>query len=202
MHLPPESLKCAGPDGPDCLTRAELETVNAIHGDLKGPLGRMLVRFPLGHEDGPTGWQAWVTGASTPERRADGTLALTGRMPAGYSFQDGYLKYLAFEGADGTFDWRTFNLDRDGSKLQPFMDEFSPTNPDLSKLRARGGKLILYHGWADPALSALGDDRVLRRRREESRRPQSKRSLCRTVHGARHAPLPGHGTGTEHRSTC
>lgn len=39
---------------------------------------------------------------------------------------------------------------------QPFMDEFSPTNPDLSKLRARGGKLILYHGWADPALSAFG----------------------------------------------
>ena len=152
----PESLKCAGPDGPDCLTSAELETVNAIHGDLKGPFGRTLVRFPLGHEDGATGWQAWVTGASTPERRADGTLALTGRMPAGYSFQDGYLKYLAFEGADGTFDWRTFNLDRDGSKLQPFMDEFSPTNPDLSKLRARGGKLILYHGWADPALSALG----------------------------------------------
>jgi feruloyl esterase len=152
----PESLKCTGPDGPDCLTSAELETVNAIHGDLKGPFGRTLVRFPLGHEDGTTGWQAWVTGASTPERRADSTVALAGRMPAGYSFQDGYLRYLAFDGADGTFDWRTFNVERDGSKLQPFMDEFSPTNPDLSKLRGRGGKLILYHGWADPALSALG----------------------------------------------
>ena len=152
----PESLKCAGPDGPNCLTSTELETVNAIHGDLKGPFGRTLMRFPLGHEDGVTGWQAWVTGASTPERRADGTLALTGRMPAGYAFQDSYLKYLAFDGTDGTFDWRTFNVDRDGPKLQPFMDEYSPTNPDLSKMRARGGKLILYHGWADPALSALG----------------------------------------------
>jgi Tannase and feruloyl esterase len=152
----PESLRCLGAGGPDCLTSAELETVNAIHGDLKGPFGRTLLRFPVGHEDGATGWQAWVTGASTPERRADGTLALTGRMPAGYSFQDGYLKYLAFDGADGMFDSRTFNLERDGPKLQPFMDGFSPTNPDLSKLRARGGKLILYHGWADPALSALG----------------------------------------------
>jgi feruloyl esterase len=155
-NFKPESLKCAGADGPDCLTSAELETVNAIHGDLKGPSGRTLLRFPLGHEDGATGWQAWVTGASAPERRPDGTVALTGRMPAGYSFQDGYLKYLAFAGADATFDWRTFNFDRDGSKLQPFMDEFSPTNTDLSKLRARNGKLILYHGWADPALSALG----------------------------------------------
>jgi feruloyl esterase len=151
----PETLKCAGADGPNCLTSAELETVNAIHGDLKGPGGRVLPRFPLGHEDGATGWQAWVTGASDPQSRSDNTLALTGRMPAGFSFQDGYLKYLAFEGADGTFDWRTFNLDRDGPKLQPFMDVFSPTNPDLSKLRSRGGKLLLYHGWADPALSAL-----------------------------------------------
>ena len=152
----PETLKCAGPDGPDCLTGAELETVNAVHGDLKGPGGRVLTRLPLGHEDGASGWQAWVTGASDPERRPDGTLALTGRMPLGFSFQNGYLQYLAFENADGKFDWRTFNVDRDGPKLQPFMDVFSPTSTDLSKLRARGAKLILYHGWADPALSALG----------------------------------------------
>ena len=151
----PETLKCAGADAPNCLTSGELEAVNAIHSDLKGPGGRTLVRFPLGHEDGATGWQAWVTGASDPQQRADNTLALTGRNPAGFSFQDGYLKYLAFEGADGTFDWRTFDVDRDGPKLQPFMDVFSPTSPDLSKLRSRGGKLILYHGWADPALSAL-----------------------------------------------
>jgi len=152
----PETLKCAGADGPTCLTSGELETITRFHGDLKGPGSRVLVRFPLGYEDGATGWQSWVTGASEPERRADGTLALTGRMPLGFSFQDGYLKYLAFEGADGTFDWRTFNLERDAAKLQPFMDVFSPTSPDLSALRRRGGKLILYHGWADPAISALG----------------------------------------------
>ena len=28
-------------------------------------------------------------------------------------------------------------------------------NPDLSAFRARGGKLILYHGWNDPAIPAL-----------------------------------------------
>src|SRR4029453_19157932 len=79
----PESLKCAGADGPDCLTSAELETVNVIHSDLKGPFDRTLMRFPLGHEDGATGWQAWVTGASTAEGRAEGTPGVTGKMPAG-----------------------------------------------------------------------------------------------------------------------
>src|SRR5712671_3139631 len=140
----PEALKCAGPDGPDCLTGAELEVVNAVHGDLKGPGGRVLPRFPLGHEDGPSGWQSWVTGASQPEKRADGTLALTGRMPLGFSFEEGYLRYLAFEGSDGMFDWRTFDIDRDGPKLQPFLDVFSPNSTDLSKLRARGSKLLMY----------------------------------------------------------
>ena len=28
-------------------------------------------------------------------------------------------------------------------------------NPDLSAFQARGGKLILYHGWNDPAIPAL-----------------------------------------------
>ena len=30
----------------------------------------------------------------------------------------------------------------------------SATNPDLSAFRARGGKLLLAHGWSDPALNA------------------------------------------------
>jgi feruloyl esterase len=29
-------------------------------------------------------------------------------------------------------------------------------NPDLSEFRKAGGKLLLYHGWSDAALSALG----------------------------------------------
>ena len=28
-------------------------------------------------------------------------------------------------------------------------------NPDLKKFRDRGGKLILYHGWGDDAISPL-----------------------------------------------
>ena len=31
--------------------------------------------------------------------------------------------------------------------------ELDATNPDLSRFRARGGKLIMYHGWNDPAIS-------------------------------------------------
>jgi feruloyl esterase len=32
----------------------------------------------------------------------------------------------------------------------------SPLDPDLRPFRKTGGKLIVYHGWADPGISALG----------------------------------------------
>ena len=32
----------------------------------------------------------------------------------------------------------------------------SPLDPDLRPYKNRGGKIICYHGWADPAISAYG----------------------------------------------
>ena len=32
----------------------------------------------------------------------------------------------------------------------------SPLDPDLQPYKNRGGKIIIYHGWADPAISAYG----------------------------------------------
>ena len=32
---------------------------------------------------------------------------------------------------------------------------YGQTSPDLSAFKARGGKLIQYHGWSDPAIPAL-----------------------------------------------
>jgi feruloyl esterase len=32
---------------------------------------------------------------------------------------------------------------------------YSTTDADLSRFRALGGKLLMYHGWADPATTAL-----------------------------------------------
>jgi feruloyl esterase len=151
----PETLKCSGADGPGCLTAGQLETVKAIYSDVAGPGGATLPGFPVGHEDGASGWQAWITGASEPVARPDGTLAFGATAPLGFRFQEGFLKYLAFDG-DQPFDWRTFSFERDGAKLVASMSMFSPTDPNLAALRRRGGKLILYHGWSDPGISAFG----------------------------------------------
>ena len=151
----PETLKCAGADAADCLTAGQIDTVNAIYGSVTGPGGRMLPGFPPGHEEGRTGWALWITGGGDPVKRADGALTFESNAPAGFRFMDGYLRYLAFPDDNPDFDWRTFSFARYGSRLSPFLEAVSPTDPDLSRLRARGGKLLVYHGWSDPALSAL-----------------------------------------------
>jgi Tannase and feruloyl esterase len=57
---------------------------------------------------------------------------------------------------DPNWDFRHFNFDRDVAFLD---DKLGPvrnaTNPDLKSFKDRGGKLILYHGWADPDISPL-----------------------------------------------
>ncbi len=152
----PETLKCSGADNPNCLTAGQVETVQTIYKDMQTPDGRILPGYPVGHEDGPSGWQAWITGAVTPIPQADGRLSFGENAPNGYRYQDGYLRYLAFETHNPLFDWRTFTFARDWTKLQALAPNYSPTDPNLTKLQQRGGKLILYHGWADPAISASG----------------------------------------------
>jgi feruloyl esterase len=47
------------------------------------------------------------------------------------------------------FDRATFD------RLAERFELFDATDPDLSRFAARGGKLILFHGWADPHISPL-----------------------------------------------
>lgn len=68
-----------------------------------------------------------------------------------------YLRDLAFESplpatfrlADIRFDRATFD------QLRPRHRLFDATNPDLSRFADAGGKLILWHGWADGDISPI-----------------------------------------------
>src|SRR4030095_8115189 len=50
---------------------------------------------------------------------------------------------------DSNWDWRTFDVGRDNALENERAGFLNATNPDLSAFKARGGKLILYHGWND-----------------------------------------------------
>jgi Tannase and feruloyl esterase len=52
-------------------------------------------------------------------------------------------------------DWRQFDPERDIDKLAPASALLNATDPDLTRFRARGGKILMYFGWADPALNPM-----------------------------------------------
>jgi feruloyl esterase len=156
----PSALQCKAGDAPDCLTKAQLESVKAIYAESKTPDGRTIHGFPVGHEGGATGWPLWISGRTAPSARADGKMSFdpesSANSPTGYRFVDGFFRYMAFEKDDPGYDWHTFDMKRDLPKIKTISDIISPTNADLSAFNKRGGKLLLYHGWADPAISAYG----------------------------------------------
>jgi len=67
-----------------------------------------------------------------------------------------YLRFAFFDPPPGpTWDYKVFNFDADPPRLAGYAAIGNATNPDLRKLKQRGGKIIHYHGWADQMLTAF-----------------------------------------------
>ena len=144
--------KCsAGQDGADCLTEAQAATLTEIYRGPRSNGAPYFFGFPPGAEKvgvdpagGPPvrGWDQWFIGrAGTPSRH--------------FLFSETFFRYLGFGKADPSYDLRRFDIDKDPARLTEMRQLMNADNPDLSQFRSRGGKLVMYHGWADPALTPL-----------------------------------------------
>ncbi|MCX6032767.1 MAG: tannase/feruloyl esterase family alpha/beta hydrolase [Chloroflexi bacterium] len=132
----PAVLLCQGQDGADCLTAGEVDSVRLIYAGLNDPTTGE--QFWPGLEPGSeVGWIGW--GALLPEP---------------FDLPLAYFKYLLFAENSG-WDWKSFNFTdpQDFAILTDADARYGPIlnaiNPDLSTFQALGGKLIMYHGWAD-----------------------------------------------------
>ena len=76
------------------------------------------------------------------------------RLPSGYGLADSNMRFLALEQDDPSFNWRVFRFPQDLARMKTMSEILSPLDPDLRPFKARNGKLLLYHGWSDPAISA------------------------------------------------
>ena len=114
------------------LTEAQVDALKALYAGPANAAGEPV--YPGLMPGGETQWQPLV-GGPRPHPIA----------PAIYG-------HMVFE--DPNWDWRTFTYDRDlaaaKAKLGDVMDAM---DPDLSRFKARGGKLIVYHGWSDFSIS-------------------------------------------------
>ncbi|MBK8050391.1 MAG: tannase/feruloyl esterase family alpha/beta hydrolase [Anaerolineales bacterium] len=70
----------------------------------------------------------------------------------------GYLKYLGFpQSPPASYQAADWHFTVEGfDQLRTVGATYNATNPDLTAFVEHGGKLILYHGWADPAIPPFG----------------------------------------------
>ncbi|MBI2969441.1 MAG: tannase/feruloyl esterase family alpha/beta hydrolase [Gammaproteobacteria bacterium] len=68
---------------------------------------------------------------------------------------DSWFKYLAFDTDDPELDWRTLKPERDLPGMASSGRVFDAADPDLRAFHDRGGKMIVYHGWADFGVNPL-----------------------------------------------
>jgi tannase/feruloyl esterase/VCBS repeat protein len=135
-------------DGPDCLTSAQMIAVERIYDGPSNADGQIYPGIPPGSEAGVGGWDIWA---------ADGRALLNSWFgedgPNGqYLMAETTSRYVYF--GDPNYDFQNFNFETDLSVADEAALIFNATDPDLRPFEQRGGKLLMFHGWADPTITA------------------------------------------------
>jgi feruloyl esterase len=141
-HFDPGKLACKAGQTDGCLSPAQVATAKSMYEGRKDKSGKVV--FP-GYSPGAEAlngsWNAWITGPTTE----------VNQRAAGPSFSSNAFKYFGFE--DPNFDYLKMDMggQYDGArkKMAAVLDS---DNPNLAAFKKRGGKLIHYHGWNDPAI--------------------------------------------------
>jgi len=127
-NFDPSRLLCRGEANDDCLTAAQVESVKRAYSPVKYKSGQLI--YPGLVPGGETGW-----------------ALLSSAGPEPNVIDIGMFRFVVHQ--DLNWDWRTFDLDRDVGLADSRVGYIDAINPDLSAFKARGGKLLIYHGWAD-----------------------------------------------------
>ena len=136
---------CAGADASDCFTPAQVKTLETIYADLVLNGKRVAPGVPAGAEiAGPNGRSGW-----------DGWIVREGELSQSALYAESGVRYMVFPKPDPAYDLARFNLERDAPLFDWAATLMSATAPDLSRFRQRGGKILMYFGWADPALNPM-----------------------------------------------
>lgn len=137
----PTVLTCKGADGPDCLTPAQVTAWQKI---LSGPVNSKGEKLYPGYSPGHEGdYPSYVTGFGS----------MHGYPSSNFMYMDSFMRWFAFGPSYDSV--RQFDYDKDPAKLVRFAQDQDAVDPDLSKFKAHGGKLILYNAWADHSTPPL-----------------------------------------------
>jgi feruloyl esterase len=130
----PQVLACkAGEDTNACLTPAQVTSARALYQPLVNPRTKQVINTPL-EVGSELGWSTFG-----------------GQQPFAVATQ--FYQFMVFNNPQ--WDWKTLNFDADMANVAKVENGIiDAKSTDLKKFVGRGGKLIQYHGWADPQIPA------------------------------------------------
>jgi len=142
--------RCEGAvDGPDCFTSSQIAALERLYNDVTRQGKRYFPGWPVGSEvAGPNGQSAWIgQHIDTP----------TGQS-AWNGYATGFIRFILgpgtpLAGLNDADAMQKFEFEKNYENLAFAQDVLDATDPDLSAFRQRGGKLLMYFGWADPQLN-------------------------------------------------
>lgn len=140
----PQTMLCKGAETSSCLTQPEITALKQVYAGAVSSTGALVFPglTPGGEAGGGSqGWAGWVTG---PAPAQSGMANYVETYYANMVYQDAGWNYQSFSLNNGLAE----SLSTTGNDL-------NAVNPSLPGFLANRGKLILYHGWNDPAISPL-----------------------------------------------
>lgn len=134
-NFDPAVLLCKGADDVSCLTSPQVGSLRAFYGGGHDVAGKEIFPGLLPGDENPI-WHDWILG----------------NAPNGSNYVSGFFRYMVY--GDPTWQALTANP-AEALKLatERVGKDIDATDPDLTRFAARGGKLMIYHGWNDPAIS-------------------------------------------------
>lgn len=133
-HFDPAVVQCKAGDGDDCLTAGQVEGMRKVYDGVRDP--RTGERIMAGFAPGSEMQLAAVVLGSEP-----------------FGAATSYMRDLVF--ADREWDFRNLDYGEDARLARLFGQHILDARPDgLKPFFARGGKLLLSHGWNDGLIPA------------------------------------------------
>jgi len=173
----PAVLQCQGEDSPSCLTRPQVESVRAMMTPVTDRQSGSVI-FPRYEPGSELGWGS-VFGGPEPYATAQDTF-----------------KFVVFK--DPNWSWRTLSAERDLVVAnREAAGTLTAVNPDLAAFAGHGGKLLMYHGWADPNIAPRASVTFYQAAIQATRAPASNTDWARLFM----VPGMAHCTGGEGPNT-